>query len=226
MSPIAADSVVRTSAPRVPERVILVHGLYFGGRWLGFLARHLLRQGFSPSVYAYPSVRGTPAQASDALMKWLPDPMPARVHFVAHSLGGLVLRHLFGGAHSLSPGRVVTLGTPHRGSHVAGWMAGHGLGALLGGANQIGLTGPVPEGPEGRELGSLAGNVSLGLGRLLPGLPEPNDGTVAVAETWMRGMSDHITLPVTHTGMLFSREVAEQCAAFLTQGRFRHGPAK
>lgn len=208
------------------EPVILLHGLYFGARWLGFLAGQLLRQGFSPTIYSYPSVRGTPAQAAVALLQWLPDPMPERVHFVAHSLGGLVLRHLFGTAQGLPFGRAVTLGTPHRGSHVAGWMAGHGLGALLGGANRTGLTGPVPEWPEGRELGSLAGSVSLGLGRLLPGLPEPNDGTVAVAETRIRGMSDHIILPVTHTGMLFSREVAAQCAAFLTGARFRHGPAK
>ena len=223
---MVATSVVKTVALEGPEPVILLHGLYFGGRWLGFLARHLLRQGFSPAIYAYPSVRENPAQAASALLEWLPNPMPERVHFVAHSLGGLVLRHLYGTEPDLPSGRVVTLGTPHRGSHVAGWIAGHGFGALLGGANRSGLTGPVPEWPEGRELGSLAGNVSLGLGRLLPGLPEPNDGTVAVAETRMRGMSDHITLPVTHTGMLFSRDVAEQCAAFLTGARFRHGPVK
>lgn len=205
---------------------MLLHGLYFGGRWLGYLARRLRRAGFAPLPHSYASVRHTPAEAAAELADWLPDRSARRVHFVAHSLGGLVARHLFGGDFRVPNGRVVTLGTPHQGSHVAAWLAGHGLGPMLGGARQAGLLGDLPDWPPERQLGCIAGTIGVGLGRLFPGLPDPNDGTVAVTETRLRGMTDHITLPVTHTGMLVSRRVADQTVEFLRQGCFRHDAVK
>ena len=60
----------------------------------------------------------------------------------------------------------------------------------------------------------------MGLGRLLSDLPEPNDGTVAVDETFLEGARDHIVLDVSHTQMLFSAEVAAQVVQFLREGRF------
>ena len=55
-----------------------------------------------------------------------------------------------------------------------------------------------------------------------PELPEPNDGIVAVAETVIPGERDRIILPVSHSGMLVSRAVATQAAAFLRNGKFDH----
>ncbi len=55
-------------------------------------------------------------------------------------------------------------------------------------------------------------------------LPEPNDGTVAVEETRIEGMSDHIVLPVTHTGMIMSASVADHVVRFLNTGRFEEVP--
>jgi hypothetical protein len=71
-----------------------------------------------------------------------------------------------------------------------------------------------------RELGVIAGSLSAGIGRFVSDLPEPNDGTVAVEETRIQGMTDHVVLPVTHTGMLASAEVADRTARFLETGRF------
>jgi len=209
-----------------PERIVLLHGLYLSGRWLGYLARRLLQAGFAPMPYSYASVRQTPAEAAADLANWLPERSTGRVHFVAHSLGGLVVRHLFGGEYRVPDGRVVTLGTPHQGSHVAAWLSGHGFGPMLGGARRAGLLGGLPDWPPDRQLGCIAGTMGLGIGRLFPGLPDPNDGTVAVLETRLRGMSDHITLPVTHTGMLMSQRVADQTTQFLRQGCFRHHAVK
>ena len=72
-----------------------------------------------------------------------------------------------------------------------------------------------------RSLGVIAGSLSAGFGRLVSRLPVPNDGTVAVDETRLDGMSDHLVLPVTHTGMLLSTEVANRTARFLDHGNFR-----
>ena len=71
-----------------------------------------------------------------------------------------------------------------------------------------------------RQLGVIAGDLSLGLGRLFGALGAPNDGTICVEETELPGASDRIVLPVSHTGILFSGEVARQTAAFLATGRF------
>jgi hypothetical protein len=66
----------------------------------------------------------------------------------------------------------------------------------------------------------VAGTQPLGVGQLLAGFDEDNDGTVAVSETRMPGLSDHITLPVSHLGMLMSARVAHETGLFLMQGRF------
>jgi hypothetical protein len=77
---------------------------------------------------------------------------------------------------------------------------------------------------DGRDIGVVAGNYPFGLGRIFAwNLPMPNDGAVTVAETQVAAACDRIELPVTHTGMLISRRVAFQTAAFLRDGRFDHG---
>jgi hypothetical protein len=75
-----------------------------------------------------------------------------------------------------------------------------------------------------RDIGMIAGSRSIGLGLLLGGLGEPGDGTVAVAETRAEGLRQHRLLPVTHTGMLFSKQVAREVAYFLRTGSFTPSP--
>jgi hypothetical protein len=70
----------------------------------------------------------------------------------------------------------------------------------------------------------IAGSRSFGLGLLLGGLGEPGDGTVAIAETRAEGLRQHLVLPVTHTGMLFSKDVAREVACFLQVGSFSSSP--
>jgi hypothetical protein len=61
----------------------------------------------------------------------------------------------------------------------------------------------------------------MGGGRLFARLPKPNDGSVVVEETQLDGMTDHIVLPVSHSGLLFSANAALQAIHFLRHGRFR-----
>lgn len=205
------------------ETVILVHGLYMRGLWMALLARRLQWAGYKTIAFSYPSLRRAPMDNAHALGE-LVETLDARVvHFLAHSLGGLVVRHLV--AQSIQrPGRVVTLATPHRGSQAARILCAHRLGFMLGRSIEQGLLGDVPPWPPGRQLGSLAGTLNLGWGRLMPTLPGPADGIVAVAETRLAGMTDHRCLPVNHLGMLIASSVAEQACAFFATGRFRHAP--
>jgi hypothetical protein len=71
-----------------------------------------------------------------------------------------------------------------------------------------------------RELGIIAGTRRAGLGQLIARFDEDCDGTVAVSETRLPGATDHITLPVSHMGMLLSARVAHEAGGFLTNGRF------
>jgi hypothetical protein len=82
------------------------------------------------------------------------------------------------------------------------------------------LNPPARSWDGGRDLGIIAGDLSLGLGRLFGDVAVPNDGTISVDETKLVGATDHIVLPISHTGMLFSTETAKQTARFLTHGRF------
>ena len=71
-----------------------------------------------------------------------------------------------------------------------------------------------------RDLGIIAGTLSLGLGRLVTRFGEPSDGSVALSETRLPGASAHIALPVSHFGMLLSAQVAREAGGFLAYGHF------
>jgi hypothetical protein len=105
------------------------------------------------------------------------------------------------------------------GSAVARVLAGLRLvrPLVLGRSTEEGLLGDAPRDVEGRDVLTLAGSQPLGLGRMVTDLPEPHDGTVAVEETRLEHARSCV-LPVSHTGMLLSREVATCVARFLRTG--------
>ena len=206
------------------EVVVLIHGLFMSGREMALLRRRLAVAGFSTRQFSYPSVRVSPAVAARLLGDFVSDIEAPVVHYVAHSLGGLVLRHFLQGHADRPPGRVVMLATPHQGSRAAQALAQTALGRrLLGRSIELGLLGDVPAWRGERALGSIAGSRGVGLGRFLARLDRPHDGTVAAVETTCVAAADQIVLPVSHFGGLFSREVADQVIYFLRRGRFRRG---
>ena len=192
---------------------------------MALLARRLRGCGFRVVYFSYPSLSRTVSDNADQLGALLASLNTTVIHLVGHSLGGLVILRLLQDNPELPPGRVVLFGTPYTGSHAARCLAGHAATRwLLGKSYEGGLRGDGPSWPGGRELGVIAGSWSLGLGGLVPGLAKPNDGTVAVAETRVPGANAELTLPVSHTGMLFSAEVAGAVCRFLHTGQFSHTP--
>lgn len=206
-----------------PETVILVHGLYMNGMDMSLLRKRLDHAGFNTLRFSYHSLKNTPLENALALQSFVETIQSPVMHFVCHSLGGLVIRHLFHNYPEQRPGRVVTLGTPHTSSSAALrlYESSHARW-VLGNSAKSGLLGDVPPWRNTHELGVIAGTLRLGLGMFVPGIPRPNDGTVAVAETRLDGMADHITLPVSHFGMLLSSAVARQTIHFLRNGHFQH----
>jgi len=201
--------------------VLFVHGLWMNGMETWWLRHRVEAQGFSTQAFSYPTLHATTTQVAEGLTAVIAA-LPPPVHLVGHSLGGLMLLKLFELFPDQPPGRVVLLGSPVAGSHAARSVASWTIGpSLLG---QLALGEIVHNHPRQwtlpRDLGIIAGSTSAGLGRLVSDLPEPNDGTVAVEETRLPGMTDHVVLPVTHTGMLASASVAEHVGRFLETGRF------
>lgn len=212
--------------PQVPNaHVVFVHGLWMNGLETLWLRRRVRGLGFTPTVFRYASLSAGVARVVDDLSRYLAQ-WPPPVHLVGHSLGGVMLLRLFELRPDQPPGRVVLMGSPAAGSCAAQSVSRWTIGpAVLGPLALAELTGGAPRRwSQPRELGVIAGSGRRGLGRLVSRLPEPNDGTVAVEETRIEGMTDHVVLPVTHTGMLISADVARHVARFLHRGRFREGP--
>jgi pimeloyl-ACP methyl ester carboxylesterase len=204
------------------EHVILVPGLWHPGHDMLLLRVRIAAAGYATTQFRYRSVREPPAEAARQLVERLRAMRADIIHFVCHSLGGIVIRHLFHEFPDQPPGRIVTLATPHQGSSAASWLAARELGRrMLGNSIHAGLLGDAPPWPDTHELGVIAGRLRFGFGMLIPGIPQPSDGTVAVGETMLPGMRDHIVLPVSHFGMLIAPSVARQTLHFLRHGRFQ-----
>ncbi len=208
------------NAPR--EAVVLVHGIWMTGLDMRLLARRLRRCGFTPHVFSYASVRRTPAENARRLADFVARIEAPAVHFVAHSLGGLVLLHLFHGCPPTRPGRVVMLGVPARGSEVGRRVArSRCLRFVVGKAVVNGVLGDAPGWHCERELGIIAGDRSMGMGWFMPGaLRGPNDGTVRVEETRLAGAKAHRVVHLSHIWLVLSARVARMVCRFLRTGLF------
>jgi pimeloyl-ACP methyl ester carboxylesterase len=203
--------------------IVFVHGL-----WLTGVESTLLRRRLGTELHCethafhYPSVTATMDEVLKQLHRFVMDLTCDALHLVGHSLGGIVVLRYLQAERNLPPGRAVLLGAPLSGSRAAQGLARWPIGAAILGRNiqaEV-LNPPARRWDGGRDLGIIAGDLSLGLGRLFGDVAVPNDGTISVDETKLAGATDHIVLPISHTGMLFSTEIAKQTARFLTHGRF------
>ncbi|MDE2051628.1 MAG: alpha/beta hydrolase [Gammaproteobacteria bacterium] len=205
------------------QHVIYVHGLWMPGGESLLLAHRLLRE-FGLQVHAFPYSAAT--WGMEEITAHLQDfvrslEVPA-VHFVGHSLGGLIIYRFFERYPQQPPGRVVFLGSPCLESRAAVQAARlRFVSALMGPSVADELLRPRERRwTFGRALGIIAGSQSIGLGQFLAGFEEECDGTVGVSETRLPGATDHIVLPVSHMGMLVSPRVARETGLFLRDGRF------
>ena len=202
--------------------VVLVHGLWMTGLEMLPLQRRLERCGSPCRRFRYASARRSVRENAQRLHAFVQALGARRVHFVTHSLGGLVVHHLFDLSPSQPPGRIVMLGPPLRGSAAARRLRQWRWGRwLLGASYERGLDGRLPRWHGSRVLGVVAGTRPLGAGSLiLRALRRPNDGVVEVAEACAPWVGHCCLLPHTHLTLLFARDVARAVCGFLRDGRF------
>jgi len=202
------------------DRVVLVHGLWLNGPSMAPLGWRLARDGYAISRFSYWSVMCGLDQNVERLIAYCRKFESDRLHLVGHSLGGVLI--LAALARGLKAHRAVLMGIPYNGS-----VSADGLGRAAIGRKIIGRTlsdwlhrDKAPYQGEA-EIGVLAGDRSIGFGKLISTLPLPNDGVVCLEETKVPGATDSVVLPVFHTAMPFSAAVARAVATFLKKGKFR-----
>jgi len=225
---VAYEASAEASREERREYVVLLHGLARTNRSMEKLRRELNDAGYTTCNVPYPSTDATievlaTTHVLPAIEACVPE-ADAVLHFVTHSMGGLVLRQLVGSGELSRVGRVVMLGPPNGGSEVADklqrtwiyrWINGP-AGAQLGtGADDL----PRKLGPAAFELGVIAGTRSVNpiLSSMIPG---PDDGKVSVANAKLAGMRDFVALPTTHPFMMRNGQVIAEVLHFLEHGRF------
>lgn len=216
------------------DGIVLLHGIARHAGSLAVLENALRADGYATLNLDYPARRHCIEDIAAALHEPITrfgEACAGRLHFVTHSMGGLVARAFINRHRPARLGHVVMLAPPNEGSEIADLFGGNALyRAFFGPAGaELVTTRPAALcqvlGEVDYPLGVIAGDRSLDpLGWLL--LPGANDGRVSVERTRVAGMADHITLHGTHTLIMNNREAIAQVRHFLKHGRFaRNGAA-
>ena len=207
------------------ETVVILHGLARNRSAMWMLAKRLEVSGYRTERFGYRSFNQSPQEIVAMLNAQLAQccaDQKSKVHFVGHSLGGLMVRAYLARHKVPNLGRVVLLGTPNQGSEVADAFEKKWWFDLLGptvkqlGTANGGLAGNLPR-PD-YEVGVIAGNRSSWKNDAY--LPGQDDGLVTVASTKLPGMADFMVLPTGHSAMRYSKPVANQVLSFLKSGKF------
>jgi triacylglycerol lipase len=220
--------VVLTEIEKDSEAIVLLHGLTRTRRSMDKAGRVLAAYGYKIINAGYPSrqqsVETLALQCIGNALRECEAAGVGRIHFLTHSLGGILVRYYLSVEPVAKLGRVVMLAPPNRGSEIVDKLGGWRLFYLLNGPAglQLGTNHDSLPNRLGRvdfEAGVIAGDKSVNpLLSLL--FREENDGKVCVARTCVEGMRDFIVLPYSHTFIMRRDEVIRQALHFIQQGRF------
>ncbi|MCH7939713.1 MAG: alpha/beta fold hydrolase [Candidatus Marinimicrobia bacterium] len=212
---------------KTKQHAVLLHGLARTNLSMGRLATKLRSRSYRVHNLNYPSTAHTIEVLADQTLHKVVGPLIEEggplIHFVSHSIGGIIIRYYLKHHKVPNLGRVVMLAPPNQGSELADILRDSFYQTLSGPA--VGQLGTGPDsmplnlGPVDFEVGVITGNRSINpLGaRLFDG---PSDGIVAVERAKVAGMSDFLVLPHSHTFIMLRKGVVDQVIHFLEEGRF------
>lgn len=215
------------------QTVILLHGIGQKSLSMKFLELVLRSKGYATKNITYPSTQknldGIVAELRNNHLSAEFMGAAGTVHFVAHSMGGLVTRRYL---ETFSPDnvqRVVMLGTPNNGSEIADFLGDNpAYQKFFGPAGQELKTSEKRESTFEKpyEIGIVAGSVKWPYPVSAFILPGAADGRVSVESTKLPAMRDHVVIPVIHSILPFSFRATRHVLHFLKKGHFHHKKPK
>ena len=212
------------------DYVVIVHGLGRTFRSMKKPQKFLEQKGYHVFNFTYPSTKHDIETLTQEYLKTFIQrscqDATKRIHFVTHSMGGILVRNYL--KHNVldNVGRVVMLAPPNQGSEVVDWQRHWAIFRWFLGpaAQQLGTDEahslPIQLGPVDFELGVIAGDKSIELmhSHVIPG---DDDGKVSVERAKVSGMKDFLLVHKTHTFMMRDRDVLQQIEYFLRTGTFQ-----
>lgn len=210
------------------EKVVLVHGYGRKPSTMSDIAKYLEQRGYQTYMLGYPSYKRDIDGIEKEFQKQVDEVLLGvtdRVHFVGHSMGGLVVRNYLGKNKIPNLGNVVLLGTPNRGTPVVDhlkeswwfWYAGPAAPKLSSKGSDFLNSLPAPT----YKLGIIAGLVSNDRTKEI--FSEANDGIVTCESAKVIGMTDFVALPVNHHYLKHDTKALEQIFNFLKNVKFSDG---
>ena len=214
------------------DLVILLHGICRKGSSMLPVELYLKNMGYDVLNITYPANKMTLEQLTDELHDQITASdkfnAAANIHFVTHSMGGLLTRYYLSKNRPENLGRVVMMGPPNTGSEFADFMLENEILRPLfeavfgpaGGQLRASYSHAAETMTIDYEVGVIAGTLSINpLAPHVLGNTE-HDGIVPVSKTVIDGMKDHILMPATHTLMMYNLKVLKEIGEFLTNGKF------
>ncbi len=227
---LRAAEPVAAPAPQANACVVLLHGLGRTYRSMHSIEHALRDAGYATISVDYPSqskpIEALALQAVPEGVAYCRKQGATTIHFVTHSMGGLVLRYYLSTHRVPELGRTVMLSPPNQGSEVADVLVGTGMYDRVNGpaGGQLVTTADgiaARLGPVDFPLGIITGNEQTVFDSVLATqIPGENDGKVSVERAKVEGMSDFMVLPVTHTFIVNNGVVIGQTLHFLEHGNF------
>ncbi len=213
---------------RPGDVVILVHGLGRTSKSFRKMARHLAQRGYEVCNIDYPSRKYNIQTLAEKCLRpvintRLSDP-ERKVHFVTHSMGGIMVRWCLKKYSLENIGRIVMLAPPNQGSEVVDFLkARRFIRSIMGPAFRQLSTDPDgfvnTLGEVNADIGIIAGKRSIGgIHSIL--IPGPSDGKVSVARTRLNTMADFTVVRRAHTFIMNADEVIDAATRFIETGRF------
>jgi triacylglycerol lipase len=210
------------------DYVVLLHGLIRSSTAMKRLEWAFEEQGYRVVNVSYPdskySIEDLASISLAGILRERVEDPNARVHFVTHSFGGIILREYLANNQLTNLGRVVMIAPPNHGSELVDKFKHWPLFKFFTGpaGQQLGTTPEsVPQrlGPADFELGVIAGDRTLNpfYSWFIPG---PDDGKVSVASTQLEGMEDFLIVHSSHTYLPWRKQVVTAAVQFVAEGEF------